>query len=627
MKRIRTVLGICGVAVLASLADTPVQAADFPTVKAVGKYDFIVTPQRPVRMEKNVMVTMRDGVRLATNLYFPADAEGPFAVIMIRTPYGKDAYTAVPEVFAQAGFAVAVQDKRGKFSSEGTYFVGANDDVDGFDTATWLAGQDWSTGKVGTYGCSYLGENQIRLASLKHPDIAAMIPQAAGGGVGSAGGRHRYFGFRYGGVWETAAAVGWFQMAGSKVSNRAPDSDLPPPPETPPWVVGPQIWRHLPQVDQLKQTDALPNDFAETMSHPPGDPWWEQFGYLKDGDTISAPALHVNSWYDYGLADTLFAARYFADHAVNDAAADHQYILISPTTHCMTESAVAPTIVGQRNFGDATFPAFDLYFRWFDRWLNGNEQALDGVPKVQYFLMGANMWQTAEQWPPAGVHYTDWFLQSDGSANSSAGDGVLAVDRAGDETAEADAYVYDPDDPIPTHGGPACCTKHEDLEGVADQQGVELREDMLVYTSAPLTEQLDVVGPIELVLYVSSNVPDTDFTGKLVDVAPDGTAWNLQEGVIRARYREGLEKEVFMKPGEVYEVRLELQATANRFLPGHRIRLEVASSNFPRFERNLNTGGDNITETDWRVANNRVHHSAEHPSRLILPVLSSSAER
>ena len=275
------------------------------------------------------------------------------------------------------------------------------------------------------------------------------------------------------------------------------------------------------------------------------------------------------------------------------------------------------------DFGDARLDYFRIYLDWFDHWLKGVDNGVTEMPKVQYYLMGANEWRTSDVWPVPGTQQVPLYLHSSGQANTRNGDGFLTAVAPFDEP--PDSYVYDPGNPVPSLGGPICCTSAEgSVAGAFDQSEIELREDVLVYTTQPLGDGLEVTGELEAILYVSSSARDTDFTVKIVDVHPDGGAYNVQEGILRARYREGFDRWVFMNEGGVYEVRIDLHATAHYFKPGHRIRVEVSSSNFPRLDRNLNTGGNNYDESEWVVATNTIHHSRATPSRIVLPVVSTS---
>jgi putative CocE/NonD family hydrolase len=590
-------------------------------------------PKYEVRLEKSVMVPMRDGVKLSTDLYFPEEAEEPLPTVLIRTPYNKKPGRREGSptwFFAGQGYVVAVQDKRGKFESEGEYVVSGGDDRDGYDTVDWLAKQTWSNGKVGTYGCSYLGDVQIFQATLRNPHLAAMIPQASGSSIGSAGERYTYFGVRMGGALELAGGVGWFRQYGSKLYYRppanTPHSELVEtaeyfnPAPVLPEIDYKEIWWSLPVIDMMKKAGAPPTDWEPYYSLEPTDPWWDQFAYLTDEDRFDVPALFVNSWYDFGIADTLYQFGLFRRNAESARARDNQFVIISPTAHCASERATEKTIVGARDLGDARLDYWNIYLNWFDHWLKGIPNGVTSMPKVQYYVMGRNVWQSADSWPVPGTELTTYYLHSAGDANSRFGSGTLTPDPPGNEP--SDRYTYDPATPVPSVGGPLCCTGTPDAPaGAFDQSGVEMRNDVLVFTTPELDEGIEVTGPLQAVLYVSSSARDTDFTVKLVDVYPDGTAFNVQEGILRARYREGFDKKVWMEPDGVYEVRIDLQATSNYFGPGHRVRLEVSSSNFPRFDRNLNTGGNNYDETEWVVARNTVHHSRRYPSHLVLPVV------
>ena len=587
-------------------------------------------PQYKVEVKRSVMVPMRDGVRLSTDLYFPKGAGEKLPIILIRTPYSKkgirDRSGAGPYFFAGQGYVVAVQDVRGKFESEGKFMVVANEGRDGYDTVSWLARRPFSTGKIGTFGCSYLGESQMYLARLEHPNHVAMIPHAAGDAY------WKRAWLRYGGALELAPAFGWFRDSGSKVS-------LQPPPGAPdnfyarmgkyfnPAPVMPQvdyekIWATLPTVDLQKIAGSLPSDWEDLVSRPnPHDPWYDQFGFVRESDSFTTPALHINSWYDYGVGRTLKMFNIMRGNSKGSPQGDNQFVIVSPTTHCGSDRTPQPTVVGTRNLGDTSLDYWGLYVRWFDYWLKGIENGVtQTTPKVQIYVMGRNEWRSESEWPPSRARLRNFYLRSDGHANSRFGTGYLSPERPSSE--EPDRFTYDPATPVPSLGGPLCCTGAPNAPaGAFDQSEREIRQDVLVYSSPVLKSGVEVTGPVEVVLYVSSSARDTDFTAKLLDVYPDGTAYNVQEGILRARYRKGYEREVWMEPDGIYEVRVSLDVTSNYFGPGHQVRLEVSSSNFPRFDRNLNTGGRNYDETEWVVAKNTVHHSTEYPSHIVLPVM------
>ena len=548
-------------------------------------------PRYAVRTEINVRVPMRDGVKLATDLYLPEGAGEKLPAIMIRTPYNRKARPEVARMFAGHGYVVAVQDVRGKFDSEGRFTVSANDTNDGSDMLDWMAAQPWSTGKIGTYGCSYLGEDQIELSKLRNPHHTAMIPQAAGGA-------YRFADLLEGGAVGLAEAAPWFLSNGSKVepAPKAPKVDLQ------------QMLLTLPLVQMLKKAGVPHTDFEDIISHQPADPWWDRFGYVDHRHHFNTPALHVCSWYDSVVNEAFLLAKLMRENGESARARDNQFVVIAPTTHCAFDSATEHTLVGKRQLGDAQFDYYNLYLRWFDHWLKGADNSLASVPKVQIYVMGANKWRSENEWPLARTKFTKYFLHSRGHANTREGDGELTTAAPGEES--DDRFRYDPRDPAPTVG-----------EGAQDQSDVEKRADVLVYSTPPLGAGVELTGPLEVMLFVGSSARDTDFTAKLVDVYPDGTAFNLQDGILRARYREGFNKKVWMKPGEVYPLKIDLHATSNYFPAGHRIRLEISSSYFPRFDRNLNTGGNNYDETQPVVAENTIHHSGKLASFITLPVV------
>ena len=572
-------------------------------------------PKYEVRVEESIMVPMRDGVKLSTDLYFPTGTGDKLPVILIRTPYNKAPYRKAKSVayqFAGQGYIVAAQDTRGRYASEGNFTAFAGDVTDGYDTTDWLSKQSWSTGKIGTYGCSYVGDVQILQAQMRHPNLTAMIPQAAGSSIGAAGNRYYFFGARKAGNLDFASGLGWFSNEGNKVRDKPaakiPDSQLR------------KVWGTLPLVGMVARAGGAPSDWDDIVSRELTDPWWDQFGYLKGPERFNVPALHIGSWYDFGVAEVLLEFNMLRTNAESELARDNQFIVISPTNHCQSETGTTEnTVVGARSLGDARFGYYALYLRWFDHWLKGVNNAVTSMPKVTLYVMGRNVWRGEQQWPLARTKFTRYYLHSDGKANKASGTGTLTVAPPRQEP--ADHYTYDPGKPVPSRGGPICCTGDPHADGSYDQAEAEARDDVLVYSTPVLKEGIEVTGPLKVVLYVSSFAKDTDFTAKLVDVYPDGAAYNVQEGILRARYREGFTKKVWMKSGEVYEIPIDLEATSNYFGPGHRIRVEVSSSNFPRFDRNLNTGGNNYDETTWVTAENQIHHSAGRESYVLLPVI------
>jgi uncharacterized protein len=611
---------------------------------ALAQSDWVMKPpQGPFEYyeQPNNFITMRDGVRLATDLYFPKGPPGTrYPVVMIRTPYGNfpGNYLEIPVgVFASHGYVVAVQDKRGKFRSDGVYLVSGGDANDGYDSIDWLSKQAWSNGKIGTYGCSYLGDIQIFLAQTKHPALKAMIPQASGSSAGSIAGLYRQFGERVGGANDWATAIGWFAKNGQKVAPRMPTTVereeytalYAPFNQQPkaPVIDYPRAWRHLPMVDALRDQGFPDSDFADNIDKAPSDPYWDQLPYMTNSYSSNVPALFVNSWYDFGADVTLFEFNWFRQHSDSEQAREHQYAIMSPGTHCSSErTARDGAVVGSRPMGDTRFDYWQAYLSWFDYWLKGDAAAgrtIESWPKVRYYLMGSNKWKSGETWPLNGSHTVNYYFTSGKAANSTFGDGTLSLSTAR-SGAKADSFVYDPDNPVPSLGGAMCCTGTTDAEpGARDQRPIEARKDVLIYTSDALSTGIEVTGPVEVTLYVSSSAIDTDFTAKLVDVYPDGRAFNVLESILRGRYREGFTHAVWMERGKVYELHIPIGATSNYFDKGHRLRVEISSSNFPRFDRNLNVGGDNAREVHWVSATNVVHHTQQYPSHLSIPVVSN----
>jgi putative CocE/NonD family hydrolase len=598
-------------------------------------------------IDRKVMVPMRDGVRMATDIYRPKNASGRVPVIFVRTPYnfnfwdvrlGAPADMTARLEAVKRGYAYVDMNERGHFFSEGSYEILGAPTTDGDDAIAWLAKQPWSNGKIGTIGCSSTAEWQLAVAAMGNPGYAAMIAAGFGAGVGKIGPYHEQGNWYRGGAVQMLF-IAWLKGQQNQVRPMFPANtsqadlirasksfDLA---EQAPRVDWSQALRHLPVMDIIKAVDGPHGIFADSVPgiasggamirRTPNDPAWYRGGLFHDSMKINVPALWIMTWYDVSVGPNLATFNHVRRTARPEVA-DQQYAVIAPTLHCAHKRATENTIVGERSMGDARLDFAALEYGWFDHFLKGEKNGLlDTLPKVRYFTMGSNKWQTADTWPPPGAQSVTYFLSSNGNANTLNGDGRLVASAP--RSSKPDTFVYDPMDPVPSHGGNVCCTGNAVQGGAWDQQKMETRRDILVYTTDPLKQGIEVSGPVELTLYAASDVKDTDFTVKLIDVYPDGRAYNLDETIQRMRYREGYDKEVMMEPGKVYRVTLGPMTTSNFFAAGHRIRIEVSSSNFPRFDRNLNTGGKNYDETRSVTAHNVIHHSKQYPSQLRITVV------
>jgi putative CocE/NonD family hydrolase len=566
-------------------------------------------------VERELRITMPDGVPLAASLYLPRDRSQKLATVFVRLPYHRLEYGEAlnaAEFFARRGYAVLVQDLRGTADSGGEFVPYRFADSDGAATLDWIVAQPWSNGRVGTYGCSALGETQLVLARMHHPAHRAMIPLGAGGGIGSAAGRYGYFGVFEGGIFELASGFGWFVENGSKQPNASPM----------PHIDIASALRGLPVADLVQRHRPGPNGYDDFLRTPLADPSWHSLGYLGDEDLLTVPSLEVNTWGDQTVGDTLALAESLRRRLPPDVAA-RRHLVIAPGTHCHHEETGQSGRFGDIEVHNAEQSYFEWYAQWFDHWLRDRGDGLAAMPTYLVYMLGEHRWLSVSSWPPAEAHMQRWYLDSGGHANSHDGDGVLAPDRPQHDA--RDEFSYDPLDPVPSRGGPVCCTGNAaDRAGPVDQADVETRRDVLVYTSPVLSAPLRVAGPLRAVLQVSSSARDTDFVARLVHVWPDGRATNIQEGSLRARYRGGIATPLLMEPGQTVELSIDMRGIAYRVPAGHRLRLDVTSSSFPRLERNLNTGGDNERERTPVRALNAVHHGKDKLSFVELPLLPAT---
>ena len=598
--------------------------------------------------ELNHLVIMRDGVRLATDIYRPDSGADCGSAILLRTPYGKSRARAVSrfsrliDLFLADGFTVVIQDCRGRWQSEGEFTPLAHDADDGVDTLNWITARPWSNGRIGTYGCSYLGENQILLAARRHPAHRAAIAEAAGGAVGAAGGLHANFGLFENGVLSVGGLFGWIFAYGSRVMPRLPVAALTPaeyldlerrfyadPALTPDDLAA--AWGHLPLVDAMVAggwagCDTLFRQFAGLA---PNDPAWTELGLITDADRFDTPTLHVNSWYDYGVHATIALFRFMRTNALSDRARQGQHLLVFPGSHCSWHRGEQPepniTRVGALSLPGGAYRRDDrdyaaLCLDWFRHHLRGPVAGIGGLPPVRLHMSGLDRWLDLPDLPLAGETNDILYLTSDAGANSRLGDGRLIADWP---AARQDRFLDDPYNPVPSLGGDMCCltpgANDELSAGPHDQSAIERRHDVLVYTGAALTEDLILIGAPLLDLHVTSTAPDTDLCVKLLRVDAAGRSWNLTETVARCRYRHGFDRPQSLEAGEVVVITVRLHEIAVTIPAGERLRLSVTGSNFPRFARNLHTGGDDHRAATGRAAITTLFTGGDHASRLILP--------
>ncbi|KQQ40080.1 acylase [Duganella sp. Leaf126] len=584
-----------------------------------------------------VMVPMRDGVALSTDIYTPKKPAARQPVILWRTPYNEHKLRGPTLRYVlesvKRGYTFIVQNERGRYFSQGKWEILGHPQTDGYDALTWIASQPWSNGKVGTLGCSSSAEWQLALAGMNHPAHAAMVPMSAGAGIGKVGRFQEQGNWYTGGVPRNLFFV-WLYEVDNPLRAELPatltDEKLRARIEayndldaSKPKVDWNKQIRHLPVDRMLADLGEPPATFEQLIARTPADPAWQQGGLYHEGMGWGVPALWFNTWYDVSIGPNMELFNMARAANTDQQASANQYAVIAPVPHCQFSKLGPNTVVGERDLGDTSFDVDGAVYGWFDRWLKDDRKAFPAsTPRVRYYLMGANRWQSAAQWPPQEARPMRLYLRSGGRANSLYGDGRLA-EQAPPAAEAADRYRYDPMNPVQTIGGGDCCNGGVVIPGAFDQRQIESRHDVLVYSSEPLTAPVDVVGFVDAVLKVSSSARDTDFAVKLVDVAPDGTALIIGDTIFRARYRDGYDKPAMMTPDQVYTIHPTPMTTANRFAAGHRIRVEVTSSNFPKFVRNLNTGGPNESEKTGVVADNVIHHDASAQSYIDLPVLPS----
>ncbi len=560
-------------------------------------------------VEHNVAMKTRDGVTLRADIYRPA-GEGSYPVLLTRTPYNKDGFAGFGPRAVARGFMVVAQDVRGRYASEGEWYPFKHEIEDGYDTVEWAAALPHSNGKVGMFSGSYVGATQMLAAIARPPHLAGICP------IVTASNYHENWTYQ-GGAFEQWFNESWTSglaqdTYGRWINQRANavigDTVLP--------LKNFPVFNIKTPQDGAALTRSQAPYFLDWLDHPNYDSYWKQWSIEENYDKIQVPALTIAAWYDIFLGGSLRNYLGLKAHAGNQAARDGQRLIVAIGGHSGWGRKI-----GEVDFGpDALFDENDYVLDWYDYLFLGKQNMFANGKPVRIFVMGENKWRDEDSWPLERAKQTSYFLHSEGKANSASGDGALSTSAA--LTEAADQIVYDPANPVPTVGGPLCCDAVHLAPGPRDQNEVEARLDVMVYSTPPLESDTEVTGPVTLDLYATSSAVDTDFTAKLVDVWPNGFAQNLTEGVLRASYRESTTAEPkLIVPGKVYEYKIDLWATSNLFFKGHRIRLEVSSSNFPRFDRNLNTGKPASTSAIFVKATNTIFHDKAHPSALVLPVV------
>ena len=569
-------------------------------------------PEFEVATRVDVKMPMRDGVKLSADIYLPGK-EGKWPVILERTPYGNSHQGDVERAlyFARRGYAYVVQDCRGRFDSEGEWYAWFDDINDGRDSLDWCGTQPWSNGQVGMVGASYVGLVQWLAAPTGSPYLKAIIPQMASADF------YKY-GMNYtGGAFMLYINLPWAIGTSARTAQDRAHYN---------WDV---LFRHLPILTADEEATGRPIDFyRDWVRHSSYDAYWKKISNYGKFERMDLPILQICGWLD-AHAKSLFANYEGIQKEGTERAKRLQKVVVGPWTHTYTPVQKA----GLLDFGpDSVFDLTELWLRWMDRWLKGIENGVEQEPPLRLFAMGKNEWKSAEIWPLPETQWVPYYLRSDGPANTLFGEGRLSREKPA-QRETVDSYVYNPEDPVPSLG--------LDPNGQifpVDQRPVERRDDVLVYSSQVLEEDLEVTGPVQAKIYASSSARDTDWTAKLLNVYPDGRAVNLCDGILRARFRQPtairtarpapgqFENPVLMEAGKVYEFLIEVGVISQVFLKGHRIRIEISSSNFPRFDRNLNNGGELGIDPEIVVAQQTIYHDDRYPSHILLPVIPRGAD-
>ena len=548
-----------------------------------------------VEMRLDIKVPMRDRVNLSADIYLPK-THGTFPTVLMRTPYSNNADPMVEKArrLANNGYVCVIQDCRGRWDSDGDYYP-FREGEDGFDTQEWIGVQDWSNGKIGMAGGSYVGAVQWTSAPHRSQYLKCIVPRVIC--------TDYYSGLVFpGGAFQLNVMMTWGMRTNAHPAQTIDFHN---------WT---EAFRTLPLSEMARAAGRDLSFWRDWVSHQTYSDYWEEFNDEKRFGEVAVPAFNMGGWYDLYAPQTFTNFNGLRSQGLTDVAKQSK-LIVGPWPHALSLSPRT----GDVDFGANSMVDLDaLELKWFDYWLNDIENGFVDEAPLRLFIMGTNQWRDEHEWPLARTSWQKWYLHSGGNANTLIGDGEITTEQPGDES--PDHYVYDPQFPVVTMGGNNCCSPDIVPWGPHDQRPLEMRSDVLCYTSETLEQNMEVTGPIKAVLYAATDGRDTDWTAKLIDVSPTGYAMNLCDGILRARYRDGFEEQSLLDPGKVYEYEIELGVTGNVFKKGHRIRIEISSSNFPRFDRNLNTGNDPGTDTQPRQAKQTIHHSRQHPSQILFPV-------
>jgi len=571
---------------------------------------------KTVFVERDVESKMRDGVILRADVYRP-NTSAPLPVLLQRTPYGKGfSSTTFALMAAERGYAVVIQDTRGRWASDGDGYPMVHEMEDGHDSAEWAAHQPWASGRVGMFGASYVGYTQWAAAATQPPSLKAIVPEVTF--------CDPYTIAYHGGAFALGVMVSWGLMSGAQMAIQRMQGDeegknrlLEELIEMADGMATGKTFARLPlrNMPLIGQEGIFPF-FHDSLRHSTPDAYWERIRCPHE--RIQIPAFHIGGWYDIFCADTLRDFSGIREHGGSDLARRGQRLMVGPWLHGPLEGLVGEVDFGLRASSALVLPD-EQQLRWFDYWLKGEENGIMEEPPISIFVMGDNRWRTEAEWPMSRTRYTPYYLHSGGAANTLGGDGTLTPERPSIEP--VDTFVYDPRHPVPTRGGALCCWNAGLAAGAYDQRAIEARPDVLVYTTPVLENSVEVTGPIEVHLWAASSAPETDWSAKLVDVHSCGYARNVQDGIIRVRCSGQDGQTGQTARGTVHEYVIDLAATSNVFRAGHRIRVEISSSSFPRFARNPNTGHPLGEDDEVRPATQTISHDAEHPSHIVLPII------